>query len=412
MKKKQVLAAVCIMAAMVIAGSSVTAYAADTDTSSAPALSAQQKAAAANADSDSSDADTAKKHRSEKAADGSSDTDTVRKPRSEKTADGEDNTPAILYVSTTLDAVGSAVTIIRIQLAIVTALSLAAAFVLAWFIARRFSLPVAQLSEKANSLGESGYPKDFNSGFCAELDDLSVKLDKTSDKLIESQNFQTELLANVSHDLRTPLTMIKGYAEMIKDTSWDDEEQCAADIAVIVRETDRLTNLVNEILEYSELKTRDVSESFDDIDLSAVIEKVCENYSNLSRQRGETVEVQTEKNIIVHGSAQRIERAVYNLIDNAFRHADDKTVTVRLSKNGENARIEVIDRGRGIPKEECEHIFDRYYTFRKRGGRGVSGLGLAIVKQTAQMHGGTCFIESTEGKGSTFGIEMPIIKNK
>ncbi len=314
---------------------------------------------------------------------------------------------SILYVSTTLDPVGSAVSIIRIQLAWVTGLSLAAGFILSWFISKNFGRPVAQLSVKANKLGGNDYPKDFKKGFCIELDDLNDKLDKTSDKLIESRNFQMELLANVSHDLRTPLTLIKGYAEVIKDTSWDNEEQCSADIAVIVRETDRLSELVNEILEYSELKMGDRNDDFERVDLSGLIGKVCENFESLYKHKEETIEKDIEENIFVFGNASRLERAVYNLIDNAFRHTDEsRRVTVRLHSIGEKARIEVVDYGGGIPEREIENIWDRYYTFRQRKGRGVSGLGLAIVKQTVNMHNGVCSVESSQGRGSTFGIEL------
>ncbi|MBQ3970240.1 MAG: HAMP domain-containing histidine kinase, partial [Clostridia bacterium] len=321
------------------------------------------------------------------------------------------NDNSILYVSTTLDAVGSAVSIIRIQLVWVTVLSLIAGFVLSWFIAKSFSKPVAQLSVKADKLGETDYPKDFKKGFCVELDDLNNNLDKTSDKLIESRNFQMELLANVSHDLRTPLTMIKGYAEIIRDTSWDNEEQCSADIAVIVRETDRLSELVNEILEYSELKVGDSTEYFERINLSESVNKVCESFETLYKHREETIQKQIEENIFVFGNAGRLERAVYNLIDNAFRHTDEnKKVTVKLSSIGNKALIEVTDHGVGIPQQEIEHIWDRYYTFRQRKNRGVSGLGLAIVKQTADMHNGLCSVESREGKGSTFRIELDKIE--
>ena len=319
---------------------------------------------------------------------------------------GTDN-KAILYVSTTLDAVGSAVSIIRIQLAWVTVLSLIAGFIFAWFIAKSFDKPVAQLYVKANKLGENDYPKEFKKGFCTELDELSDKLDTTSDKLIESRNFQMELLANVSHDLRTPLTMIKGYAEIIKDTSWEDAEQCSADIAVIVRETDRLTNLVNEILEYSELKMGDNSDVFERLDLSALISKVCGSFEALYRHNDETIEKQIEDGIFVKGNSSRLERAVYNLIDNAFRHTDEsRKVTVRLYSADNKARIDVIDHGNGIPEQEIEHIWDRYYTFRQRKGKGVSGLGLAIVKQTVEMHNGSCCAQSSEGMGSTFRIEL------
>ena len=317
----------------------------------------------------------------------------------------------ILYVSTTLDPVGSAVTIIRFQLVWVTLLSLIVGFVFAWFIARSFGKPVAQLSEKANRLGESDYPKKFEEGFCSELDDLSRKLDSTSEKLIETRTFQTELLANVSHDLRTPLTMIKGYAEIIADTSWDDEEQCRADVAVIIRETDRLTSLVNEILEYSELKTGDVPCELVKVDLSALVKKVCKSFEELYKGKEENIETEIQDSVFVDGISGRLERAVYNLIDNAFRYTDkSRTVTVKLTADKTTAKIEVTDYGSGIPQSEIEHIWDRYYTFRQRKGKGVSGLGLAIVKQTAEMHGGNCYANSTEGKGSTFVIELDLSK--
>lgn len=314
---------------------------------------------------------------------------------------------SVLYVSTTLDPVGSAVSIIRFQLVWVTMLSLIVGFILAWFIARSFGKPVAQLSEKANRLGQQDYPKDFQEGFCSELDDLSRKLDNTSDKLIEARAFQTELLANVSHDLRTPLTMIKGYAEIIPDTSWNDEEQCRADVAVIVRETDRLTALVNEILEYSELKMSDDPRELTKVDLSGLCERVCSSFDALYKGKDESIEKQIESGIFVNGIAGRLERAVYNLIDNAFRHTDNsRRVTVRLTSAEDKAKIEVIDYGSGIPETELENIWDRYYTFRQRKGRGVSGLGLAIVKQTTDIHGGKCYASSEMGKGSTFVIEL------
>ena len=98
------------------------------------------------------------------------------------------------------------------------------------------------------------FKRGFEKGFCSELDELSDTLDQTAFDLAQAENFRQELLANVSHDLRTPLTMIKGYAEMVRDISWEDEEKREADLAIIIREVDRLTGLVNEILEYSALQ--------------------------------------------------------------------------------------------------------------------------------------------------------------
>ncbi|MBQ9898325.1 MAG: HAMP domain-containing histidine kinase [Ruminococcus sp.] len=310
---------------------------------------------------------------------------------------------AVLYIGTTLNAVGSAARIIRIQLIWVTLLSVVIGAVLAWFMSRSFSKPVAQLTEKAHRLGSKDGSTDFREGFCSELDELNSTLDSTAEKLKKSQEFQNELLANVSHDLRTPLTMIKGYAEMIRDISRTDEKQCAEDVAVIVEETDRLTALVNEILEYSELQMTDAELTMSDVDLSETVRTVADSFGKLCSKEGYTLEQHIAEGVHVRGNASRLQRAVYNLMDNAVRHAGaDKWTGVSLRTDGGKAVIEISDHGEGIPAEELGRIWDKYYTKRQRQGKGVSGLGLAIVKQTVTLHRGSCEAVSEPGRGSTF----------
>ena len=168
---------------------------------------------------------------------------------------GDNGEKYVLTIITMIQAMGSAVDIIRIQLLWGTAISLVTGFVLAWFIAKKFSAPVAALTEKAENIARDDPSASYVKGFCSELDELNDVLDEASKKLKETSDYQKELLANVSHDLRTPLTMIKGYAEMIRDISRNDEQQCGEDVGVIVREADRLTAMVNEILEYSEMQS-------------------------------------------------------------------------------------------------------------------------------------------------------------
>ena len=314
---------------------------------------------------------------------------------------------AILYLGTNLNPVGSAARIIRIQLLIVTFLSVAVGFVLALFISKSFSRPISQLNDKAHTLGENSDNTEFHKGFCFELDELNETLDKTDGKLKQNKEFQNELLANVSHDLRTPLTMIKGYAEMIRDISHEDEQQCAEDVAVIVREADRLTALVGEILEYSELQMKESEDILTDCDLSEVVNSVAENFESLFSKDGYIFERSVAENIHVNGNSSRLTRAVYNLIDNAVRHiGDDKWIGVTLKAENNKAVIEIADHGEGIPADELERIWDKYYTNRQRGGKGVSGLGLAIVKQTVTQHGGMCSAVSEVGAGSVFRIEL------
>ena len=316
---------------------------------------------------------------------------------------------AVLYLGTTLGAVGSAARIIRTQLLWVTLLSVAVGFVLAWFLSRSFAKPIAQLNEKAHRLGENQQDTPFAEGFCTELDDLNGTLDRTAEKLKQNREFQNEFLANVSHDLRTPLTMIKGYAEMIRDISHEDEQQCASDVAVIVEESDRLTALVNEILEYSELQMSDKEPVAESVDLSEIVTSVTDSFENLYAKDGFMFERSIAAGIRISGNASRMQRAVYNLLDNAVRHAGaDQWIGVTLKSDGQTAAAEISDHGSGIAADDMEHIWEKYYTNRQRRGKGVSGLGLAIVKQTVAMHNGRCEVSSEPDKGSTFRILLPI----
>ncbi|MCR5685070.1 MAG: HAMP domain-containing histidine kinase [Lachnospiraceae bacterium] len=313
----------------------------------------------------------------------------------------------VLYLSSPLNAVGASVSILQKILALVTVLSLAAGFVLSWFIARKFSKPVDTLCEKAEQLGENEYSSEYREGFCSELDRLNGTLDRTHEKLKVSRDFQMQLLSNVSHDLRTPLTMIKGYAEMIRDISWEDPAAMKEDIQVVIKEADRLNALVNEILEYSELQADGVRTDFEDFDLSGIVTNAAERFEQLSRPDNVVIEKNIEPGIMINGASSLIERVLYNLMDNAVRHTGDgRRISVGLVKKDGRAVLKVQDYGEGIPADEIGHIWERYYTSRQRQSKGVSGLGLAIVRQIVGMHGGTCLAESGEGKGCTFTIEL------
>lgn len=320
--------------------------------------------------------------------------------------DDDDREDAVLYVAGTLGAVGAAASIIRVQLLWVTGLSLVLAFIIAWLIARRFAAPVNQLNDQARMLSRDQYEDHFSRGFCRELDELNDSLSQSARELAAARDYQKELLANVSHDLRTPLTMIKGYAEMIRDISWEDETQREADCAVIIKEADRMTALVNEILEYSRLQEKDLEPVFSDVDLSRLTAETVERFRPLAQKSGVEIDRQIAPDCTVRGNRELLERALFNLIDNAVRHSAerDMPVTVTVSRDAGRVRLDVRDQGEGIDPQELPHIWEKYYTNRQRGNQGVSGLGLAIVKQIAGIHGAEVRAESQKGYGSTFSL--------
>ncbi len=295
----------------------------------------------------------------------------------------------ILYVSMPLGTVGGTVRILRLQLVWVSVLSLILGFAIAWAISRRFERPIEKIADSAREIAGGNFHSELPKGFCKELDELSDTLGETALSLEKAQNAQREFLANVSHDLRTPLTMIKGYAEMVKEISWSDEKKREKDLDVIIREADRLTALVNEILDFSAMQSDSAPQEYGIIDLSRAVRDVVGQFAPFCEQNGFVIEAEIMDGITVSADEVQIKRVVYNFIDNAVNHTDEsKKINVSLTAVDGSARFEVTDYGRGITDEELPYIWDRYYTARNRKNKTVvSGLGLSIAKEILTAHG-------------------------
>lgn len=318
----------------------------------------------------------------------------------------------ILYISTALEAVGATVSILRTQLVWITGAALLFAFGIAFLISRRFTKPVAALDRQARKMAEGGGLDGVERGFCSELDGLADTLHQTAAALNKAEQSRKEFLANISHDLRTPLTMIRGYAEMVRDISWEDGTQRENDLAIIIRETNRLTGLVNDILELTALRSQTQAAQYEEIDLSAVAQDVIRQFAPLCEQRGCAITSKVEPERSVRGEPAQLSRVFYNLIDNAISHVgEQKTVDVLLKRIGQSIRVEVRDHGEGIPPEEIPFVWERYFTSKQRKSkREHSGLGLAISKEILLAHNAKFGVDSTLGQGSCFWFEISATK--
>ncbi len=311
----------------------------------------------------------------------------------------------VIFLSRPVKAVGAAVEIIRIQLIWVTAASLVIGFLLAWILSRRFSKPVSSIVKESKLMAEGKFDLKFEKGFCTELDELSDTLSQTALSLDRLEHSRQELLANVSHDLRTPLTMIRGYAESIRDISGDVKSERDKDVEVIVRESDRLTDLVNDILDYTSIQ--DSEPVFEKCDLAVISENVVNQFAPLCENGGITLDFHAENGLFVEGNENQLKRVLYNLIDNAVRHCGEKKrVEVHAKKSGGVILVQVQDFGEGIPKEQLGQIWDRYFTARQRRSKGTSGLGLSIAKEILLKHNADFGVESEVGKGSAFWFRI------
>ena len=208
---------------------------------------------------------------------------------------------------------------------------------------------------------------------------------------------QQELIANVSHDFKTPLTMIKAYASMIREISGDDKEKRDAHAKVIIDESDRLTALVVDLLDISKLRAGLEADERTVFNLSEEVYRVAERFDYLKETAGYAIETEVESDLYIRANRARTEQVLYNLIGNAVNYTgEDKKVKIRLFKKGDNSRFEVADTGVGIKKEELPTIWDRYYRSSEMHKRPVkgTGLGLSIVKSVLEAHGYPFGVES------------------
>lgn len=233
---------------------------------------------------------------------------------------------------------------------------------------------------------------------------------ETAAALSKAEQARKDFLANISHDLRTPLTMIRGYAEMVRDISWEDEAQRENDLAIIIRETNRLTELVNDILELTALQSQTQAAQYGEVDLSGAAQDVIRQFTPLCEQRGCVIKLELEPGQFVRGEPVQLSRVLYNLIDNAISHAgESQIVHVSLKRAGQTVRVEVQDHGEGIPPEEIPCVWERYFTSKQRKSkREHSGLGLAISKEILLAHGAKFGVNSAIGQGSCFWFEMNV----
>lgn len=309
----------------------------------------------------------------------------------------------LLVVISGLEPITSMSEVLRMILTTASFIAFVAGLVFAYAASKGLSSPIRNLSESAKQLATGDYEVVFEGGGCSEITQLSETLNNTTDKLRKTDTLRRELLANVSHDLRTPLTMIGGYGEMMRDIPGENN---AENIQIIIDETKRLTKLVNDALDFSKLQSGTFN--FRPIVFSITDEAydIVTQFEKLSAGKSRITFINSG-DILVSADETLVSEAIYNLVNNAVTHSgEDASIMVRQMETNGKVRISVIDNGCGIPENELEDIWERYQKGMRSGGG--TGLGLAIVNTAIKMCGGTCGVISKVGQGSEFWIELPV----
>ncbi|NLF47770.1 MAG: sensor histidine kinase [Clostridiales bacterium] len=322
----------------------------------------------------------------------------------------------ILYVFSPLYPVKSTVSILQNQLVYITIIALILATIIAYVLSIRITKPIRSIIRSAGKLSAGQYGITFRAEKTySEIKDLADSLNKASYELEKSINLQKDLMANVSHDLRTPLTMVKSYAEMIRDLSGNDPKKRDQHLNVIVEEADRLNVLVGDMLTLSAMQSGKISLSKNTFNIKEAAENVLLPYRLLEEKEGYRIKFICRQNIYVNGDLERIKQVISNLLTNAVKYCGaDKTITLSIKRTGKKMRCEVKDHGMGIKPEELPHIWERYYKASSNHVRATtgSGLGLSIVKEILSLHRADFGADSKPGHGSSFWFELDTVKKR
>lgn len=310
-----------------------------------------------------------------------------------------------IIVTTTLAAVKEATMIIRTQLLYISIILVLIATAVSFLIARLVTKPIRKISNAAKEIANGNLQVDVTVNSHDELGELSESFKDMAQELSKVSVLQKELVANISHDMRTPLTMIKGYAETIKDLTGDNKELREQQLDIIVEEANRLSTLVSDVMDLSLLQARQTSMNFEPFDLALKVSEILGRFQLLEQTSGFHFTLVSDPSVIVLGDELRIEQVLYNLISNAINHmGEQKQIVVTITDFEGNIRVEVSDTGTGIKQEDLHLIWDRYYKpYKNTEQKSVgTGLGLSIVKAILIEHQSQFGVVSTLGEGSTF----------
>ena len=316
-----------------------------------------------------------------------------------------------MMVNSPLEPVDSLMTFFIRQYGIYTLIAILVASFVAMYIAQLVTRPIVHMKKEAVKLAEADYSAHFDGGSFTETKQLAQALNTANYQLSRVDEMRTDLIANMSHDIRTPLTDIRAYAEMIRDISGDNPEKRNKHLDVIIHETEYMNRLVKDMSELAKMSSGNYELNLENMDLVEKTEEIIDMYQPMIQEGKLEIITEMPEYMIIYADEVKIGQVISNYLSNAIKHTPaGKKIFIRIFSrdDGETVRLEVEDEGEGISEKELPYIWDRYHKSSRSFSRSMtsSGLGLAIVKGIADAHHAKIGVTTKEGEGSTFFIEL------
>ena len=270
--------------------------------------------------------------------------------------------------------------------------------------------PVSAVSEAAKRISGGSYGIQIPNKYTDEMGVLVDNINDMSLKISQSEKMESEFISSVSHELRTPLTAINGWGETLLEDESCDVQQLRRGVQIILKESRRLTNMVEELLDFSKMTDGRFTLQVEDTDLQAELEDAVYTYRELFRQDGISLEYTSDKALYeepITGDPERLKQVFCNVLDNAAKHGGaGKRIDASMTREGAVQVIRVRDYGPGIPEAELPYVKQKFYKGSSKA-RG-SGIGLAVCDEIVRRHGGTLTIENAQGGGTVVTIWLPL----
>ena len=314
-----------------------------------------------------------------------------------------------IFLNSSLQTLDASINLLKSQFIYIVIITLIICIVISYVLSRKLSKPIVKLSDSAKELAKGNFNVSFNTNTeLYELNELSKTLELAKNELSKTDELRRDLMANVGHDLKTPLTMIKAYAEMTRDFENLDVQKRNENLNIIIEETDRLAILVQDILDLSKMQSKTYELKIEKFNLSELINDIIKRYFILIDNEEYEFIYNNKEDIFINADKKRIEQVIYNLINNAVNYTgEDKKIYINVIKN-KNIRVEIKDTGKGIDEKDIKYIWNKYYHNEKKHKRNAfgTGLGLSIVKTILESHNYKYGVISKKDKGSTFYFEI------
>lgn len=284
--------------------------------------------------------------------------------------------------------------------------------ILCFYIAKHLNKPLLSIGRGLKEFSEGNFNHRIPLPNTEEMAALADGMNNMAVKLEKLEQVRSQFVANVSHELKTPITAIRCFVETIKEQKINDPQKTRHFLDVIIKHTDRLNSIIDDILVLSRIdQERKGKIRLENVKIGQILKFVVSVCRNIADDKGITLKVNCKDDIDLQVNIRLLEQAMVNLVDNAIKNSSSGScVIIEAFKSNDDAVIKVIDSGYGIAKEHIPHIFERFYRVDKSRSRelGGTGLGLSIVKNIVIAHGGSVLVESEVGKGSVFFIKIPL----